>query len=303
MDHTMSINGRRTARALAGLALVVLGVATFGARAEASSVTVPAGVPQVVANAPLEVVVAGFEPNQNVFVEQCDGVSPTATGWDPTINCDLGSSPPPAIADANGDATFPSDDVNRAFHPFQGESPQSLFNCMAAGKPAPNNQLPTFNNCKLRISSNNSSATGDQVFVPIVLTGRSVPVPVRPGAGSSTTTVPGNAGTASPTTTTPARAKAAARRSGKGAAGRKPSPAEAKAAGAGVAVVTVPPDTTGASSGAGLLAVSDSGVQTGYLLLLLGLLIVFVPLLVRRRARSPVAPSGVTDAQPADEGT
>ena len=126
------------------------------------------------------VVASGFPPNSPVLVEQCDGIPATTPGWDPTLNCDLVSSPSAAIADANGVATFPTTDPNRRFTPFKGESPQSIFNCLAPGQASPNNGLPDFTNCKIRVSSNNSAVTADQAFLPITLPGAAVETPPTP---------------------------------------------------------------------------------------------------------------------------
>ena len=115
----------------------------------------------------------GFAATSNVFVEQCDGVAPTAVGWDPTTNCDLGSSPAAAIADGSGNVTFDMTDLNHTFHPFKGASPQGIFNCLSLNDPSPNNGLTDHRTCKIRVSTNNSAATADQVFLPIVLPGRS----------------------------------------------------------------------------------------------------------------------------------
>ena len=71
---------------------------------------------------PLSVRVAGsgFGPGALVYIEQCDGTAPTAVGWSPTANCDLGSSNAPVLADANGRVVFQPDDANHAFAPFEG---------------------------------------------------------------------------------------------------------------------------------------------------------------------------------------
>src|SRR5215831_12103918 len=99
---------RRLARtALAG-AFVVTTVVSYAGAAGAATIVEPSGTPTVVANAPMTVVATGFRPGQNVFIEQCDGTAPTAQGWDPTLNCDNGASPPPAIADDSGRAEFPA---------------------------------------------------------------------------------------------------------------------------------------------------------------------------------------------------
>ncbi len=169
--------------ALAAAMLLVGGVAdaTQITRPSASPFVVPAGAQA------FTVVATGFVPGSHVYVEQCDGVPPTAIGWDPTLDCDLGSAPPPATADETGTATFAG---KIAFEPFVGESPQAIFNCVAPGQRAPANNLKTFTNCKLRVSSNNASVTSDQVFRTLVL-----PASARPAqtdAASSTTTVASN---------------------------------------------------------------------------------------------------------------
>ena len=112
----------------------------------------------------LTVTASGFQPDDNVFIEQCDGTSTSDFGWDPTINCDLGSSPAPAVADASGKVTFSVGDANHRFRPFTGDSPQGLFNCRAPGA-AVSSSLPSFTNCKVRVSTNNAVRTGDQQFI------------------------------------------------------------------------------------------------------------------------------------------
>jgi hypothetical protein len=149
-----------------------VGVAPAGA---ATSITTPTGSPFVVpgdsGGNPVSFTVSatGFTPTTNVYLEQCDGVSPTSLGWDPTTNCDLGSSPAPVVADGAGSASFSSADANHAFHPFKGASPQGLFNCLSPNDPSPNNGLPDHRNCQIRVSSNNAASTSDQVFLSIAL--------------------------------------------------------------------------------------------------------------------------------------
>jgi hypothetical protein len=274
-------------RIIAILVLAVGSVSGFATRVGASTITVPSGPPRVDANAPLTVVATGFRPSENVYIEQCDGVPPSALRWSPTLDCDNGSSPPAVIADAQGTATFSGDDLSRAFRPFEGESPSSLFNCMSAGKRPPNNQLATFTNCKVRVSSNNASATGDQVFLPIVLTGHSVPSGSS-SVPSSTTTLPHTSGTTSAkAAAATAAGHARAKRASKRGASAKPGHPSATARPAIVPAVApaTAPAASKNKSGAGLGALSDSGVRTGYLLLLLGLVIAFVPLVVRSSAR------------------
>jgi hypothetical protein len=106
--------------------------------------------------------------------------------WSPTLNCDLGTSPAPVTADAQGTATF---DGQRSFRAFKGESPQSLFNCLAPGQPAPRNALPSFSDCRVRVSTNNSAATPDQAFLPIRLSFATSAsgAPAPPAAATATT--------------------------------------------------------------------------------------------------------------------
>jgi hypothetical protein len=138
-----------------------------------AAVTQPTSPYTVLADAagnprPFTVTASGFQPDDVVFIEQCDGSSTSDIFWDPTINCDLGSSPAPATADAGGVVTFAVGDGNHRFSPFQGDSPQGIFNCRAPGTAAASS-LPSFTNCKVRVSTNNSATTGDQQFLPITL--------------------------------------------------------------------------------------------------------------------------------------
>ena len=117
---------------------------------------------------PFTIVATGYVPGSLVSVEQCDGKSPSAPGWSPTVDCDLGSAPAAAIADANGQVTFNANDPNRAFTPFKGESPQGLFNCLASGQTL-NNGLPSYTNCQIRVTSNVTVPTFDQAFLTLSL--------------------------------------------------------------------------------------------------------------------------------------
>ncbi|MGZ6994586.1 MAG: hypothetical protein ACXVIM_05200 [Acidimicrobiia bacterium] len=139
----------------------------------AGTVTQPTSTPVVVtangAGNPYSFSVqgSGFEPGQNVYIEQCDGNPTTSIFWDPTINCDLGSSPAPAPADASGKVTFSTSDGNHAFHPFRGQSPQGLFDCLAPADPPTGSGNPSWTNCQVRLSTNNAAVTSDQVFFTI----------------------------------------------------------------------------------------------------------------------------------------
>jgi hypothetical protein len=141
----------------------------------AATITQPSASPMVVpANASgtpyaFTAEASGFEPGANVFIEQCDGSNTSDVFWDPTINCDLGSSPAPAVADASGKVSFSSSDSNHKFVPFKGTSPQGLFDCLAPGQADTGSGNPSFTNCQVRISTSNNAVTSDQVFIPIQL--------------------------------------------------------------------------------------------------------------------------------------
>jgi hypothetical protein len=159
------------------LTLISVGVARFAlvaGPAGAATITAPTGNPYAVpgsGGAPQAFTVnaSGFAPNTNVYVEQCDGTSPTAPGWSPTINCDNLTSRAPVISSNTGVATFEAADQNHAFKPFKGAGPGELFNCLSLSGPELNNGVDNFRNCKLRVSTNNAAVTGDQVFLNLQL--------------------------------------------------------------------------------------------------------------------------------------
>lgn len=191
------------------LALLVLAA---GTPAGATSVERPTG-PFVVANdaagrpQPFTVVASGFRAGTLAYVEQCDGAPLQTPGWTPALHCDLGSAPAPVVVTRDGTATFDVRNRNHAFHPFRGESPQSLFNCLAAGDRIPANGLPAFRNCRIRVSSNNSTATDDQTFLTVTLTRvPGVTLSVAAGAPSSASA----AAASDPVTAAPGSAAAAA---------------------------------------------------------------------------------------------
>jgi hypothetical protein len=166
--------------------------AAFGA----TGITEPTQRPVVVTvdtnghAASFKVVAKGFEPYQSVFIEQCDGRPPSADHWTPTIDCDLGSAPAPAVAGTDGVATFLPTDPNHAFHPFVGASPQGLFNCLSARGKSPGNGMPDFRDCQIRVSTSNTAGTEDQVFLTLDL-------PVLPDAPAGAT-ASGTSGAAGP---------------------------------------------------------------------------------------------------------
>jgi hypothetical protein len=148
---------------------------TAGPASAATSFTTPSTNPFVVPHdvgghpQAFDIGVTGFTASTNVFVEQCDGVAPTTLNWSPTAHCDIVSSPAPVISSAGGAATFPAADANHGFTPFKGSSPQGLFNCLSPNDPATNDGLPDYRNCQIRLSTNNTSVTGDQIFKTLQL--------------------------------------------------------------------------------------------------------------------------------------
>jgi hypothetical protein len=139
----------------------------------------------------------GFEPFQSVYIEQCNDRTPEDADWSPAIDCDPGSAPAAAIADESGVVVFAADDPNHAFRPFVGASPQRSFNCLGPDAPSPDNELEQdFRECQIRVSSNNTRSTSDQVFLRIELPNKAkewspeiVPGAVtsdQPGSGSQT---------------------------------------------------------------------------------------------------------------------
>ena len=93
---------------------------------------------------PFTIEATGFEPGTHVYVEQCDGTSPDGLQWSPTIDCDLGTSPAAAVAGSDGSVVFDASDPNLSFHPFRGESPEGLFNCLGVDQAPLNNGLLKF---------------------------------------------------------------------------------------------------------------------------------------------------------------
>lgn len=164
-------------RRLAGLAAIVaalLGLGAFGALPAVSDngtvhITEPAHQPVALhydANGqpvPFTIKVAGFAPFTQVYIMQCDGVPWNNDNWKPTLDCDVGSAPAPAIAGQDGVAVFAANDPNHVMKVFRGKSPEEQFNCLAPDDPSPKNDLRDFRNCSLRVSTSNLEATPDQV--------------------------------------------------------------------------------------------------------------------------------------------
>lgn len=182
---------RAFVRAVVLAAGVVGAVVLTAGPVMATSITDPSGDVVTVTvkdgkAAPFTVVAKGFEPYQSVYIEQCNGRTPADDPWDPAIDCDFGSAPAAAIADTAGTVTFTATDPNHALRPFVGASPQGLFNCLPPSAASPKNDLPDFRDCQVRVSSNNTRSTSDQVFVHLRLPVLPVGAPAgQSGAGSS----------------------------------------------------------------------------------------------------------------------
>ena len=160
------------------VAAVVMGGIPFAAQlSAATSITAPSDNPYAVTTSaggklePFTVKVAGFKPSISVYIEQCNGKPSTDAKWKPTLDCDIQTSPAAAITDVNGVATFAAGDANHAFRPFAGRSPQDLFSCTGPGHAAPEQGIPNYEHCQVRVSSNNIDATDDQTFLPMTFPG------------------------------------------------------------------------------------------------------------------------------------
>src|ERR1700733_5939702 len=140
MMHRLLGSRARSAVCLLAVACVgVIGGTGGVAYASGPTITVPATNPYVATfdatGANLSYVTVsgtGFPDSTPMFIEQCDGVSPAATGWDPTSDCDSVTPGAPVTSDASGNVTFSATDLNRRFRPFEGPSPQQDFNCLGS---------------------------------------------------------------------------------------------------------------------------------------------------------------------------
>jgi len=163
---------RRVCTAIVAVLAVVVLVST--AAAAAPRITAPTESPYHVAldahGKPVSftIVAAGYPVGHQVFVEQCNGLAPSAPNWSPNLDCDVGGAPAPVIVDAHGVARFPAGDPNHGFQPVLGQSPSSLFNCVTSGGTAPSNGLTSYRTCQVRVSTNNTQPTSDQVFLSMV---------------------------------------------------------------------------------------------------------------------------------------
>ena len=98
---------------------------------------------------------------------------PTAVGWDPTINCDLGSSPAPVVVRRERErvrsrrATPTTSSARSRARARRASSTASLRTTRR-----PTTGCRTTGACQVRVSTNNAAATTDQVFLKIAAAGR-----------------------------------------------------------------------------------------------------------------------------------
>jgi len=160
--------------ALLGVLLLSAVLWTTASGAASTSISEPSGTYHVVLDAtgkalPVTVVAKGFKPGSQVFVEACNGRTPSDPNWSPTLDCDSGTATAPAIADSTGTARFSKTDRNRMFTPVVGASPSKLFNCIAPHSTPPSDDLTSYTTCQIRVASNNVLPTDDQVFRAVVI--------------------------------------------------------------------------------------------------------------------------------------
>ena len=169
----MKLSLRRAPHLLLAVALFV--VVGAGMAAAAPKLIEPSANPykvQVLSNgklAPITISASGFQPGQQVYVEQCDGNPDTAPNWTPSIDCDIGTSPAPVFTPASGTVVFDTSDLNHRFTPVKGLSPEGNFACFTSTSPS---GVPHFNTCQVRISTNNTQATTDQIFLELTMAGQ-----------------------------------------------------------------------------------------------------------------------------------
>ncbi|HWE56675.1 MAG TPA: Ig-like domain-containing protein [Acidimicrobiales bacterium] len=186
-----------------------------------ASVTAPGANPYTIPvdttdNAlPFTITANGFQAKQSVYIEICSGLPTTTKGWDPTLDCDNGTSPAAASADTGGTATFPGTNPNFQIVDFNGLSPSGTFDCISpdelppdatanadgsytipaddavadTGVPLTINSAPSpaWTNCQVRVSSNNAAVTSDQQFFTILIPDVSDSIRLSPSPASPQT--------------------------------------------------------------------------------------------------------------------
>ena len=167
--------GRPTVRLAVALTAVLTLLCGAAVAAEAATIAVQPSsfiVPRVddAGNpAHLTVTANGFPAGHAIFIEVCDGVSPTTLNWSPADHCDAATGNAPAFASSDGSVTFAGDDLNHRLELFKGESPQELFNCIGVNDPPTHNNLPDFSNCQIRVAETTGAPGGTDLYLPMVL--------------------------------------------------------------------------------------------------------------------------------------
>ncbi len=191
----------------AGVALVAAATPAFAAGTFVSPAVTPTDNPSftIPANGrgnpiPPDVVTTNFPQATNIFLEVCDGRSPSAQGYDVTLDCDNTTAPTPIQSQGlSFQEMFTTANHNEAVLPFRGIGGGGGFNCLAPedvkGGTTPNpdgsvtpigssakngNPIdpaqPSWTNCKVRVSSNNASNTNDQSFITFALSNGGTPL-------------------------------------------------------------------------------------------------------------------------------
>ncbi len=175
--HFRRVSRRGLVAAIAGAVLVGTAGVAFASQItqpNTSPFAIPGDVSATVGNpVAVDVVATGFNDNQNVFIEQCDGKDPADPTWSVANDCDFGLSPSPAIAVGNNGsavASFVGDGNNfQAFKNGKFEA-QNKFNCIGPDDPPTNNGLTDWTTCRIRVDVNPSGPpSGFQTFLTITL--------------------------------------------------------------------------------------------------------------------------------------
>ncbi|HEX3425520.1 MAG TPA: hypothetical protein VHT30_05265 [Acidimicrobiales bacterium] len=113
---------------------------------------------------------SGFPPNTPVYAIQCDGESPTAPTYDPTVDCDAATEPHAVVSGANGAGSWPAYQGANSFYAFEGDSPEDLFTCLYPGEATPPGTDNTvFTNCQLKLTINPSAFNATDVYLTLTL--------------------------------------------------------------------------------------------------------------------------------------
>ena len=117
--------------------------------------------------APFTVKARGFEPYESVFIEQCNGRPPSGRRLAPdastatSVRLRPRRSPTPTAA-----VTFLGDGSEPRAPPVRRRrARRSCSTACRRRRASPDNGLTDFRDCQVRVSSNNTAATDDQVFL------------------------------------------------------------------------------------------------------------------------------------------